>query len=311
MLMIDGLILKEIGKGKTSSIFVAVEKNGASKYIAKMYENKQIISNGYAQNLKNEYDFSQMFNHPNILKTKAIKKTQNHLYIFYEYFNGGNLSYFLEEYQKKHVYSFPPIIIQHLMRQIVQAFLQIHKSGFIHRNIKLNNIFVHFDNDQDKANLNMMKSKIKVGGFQYCVKNSKNLLIQNISDPKRCPSQKKDIFNLGIICFQMIFGKNYAIDCDIEKFINDIERGKVYYPITLTKELISFLKCMLRNYSTKIVKIDELSNHEFLRQDLRNSVPLVHPASHSEIKKIIINPNPLISTSNGISISNNIYNKRQ
>ena len=100
----------------------------------------------------------------------------------------------------------------------------------------------------------------------------------------------------------MIFGKNYNINDDMELFINDIEKGIIFYPIALSKEIISFLKCMLRNNPTKILKIDELYNHEFLKNDIKSSQPI--PASHTAIKNI----NPLISTSN---FSNDIYNNRK
>ena len=48
------------------------------------------------------------------------------------------------------------------MRQIVQAFIYIHKFNLIHRNIKLKNFFVNFDTEQDKKNLNLIKATIKL-----------------------------------------------------------------------------------------------------------------------------------------------------
>ena len=279
----DYILEKEIGKGKNSRIYLSRKNNEIIKYITKQYERKQIVSNGYINNLNNSIVIIQYFNHQNIIKIKETKNTNNHLYIIFEYCNGGNLSHILEKYQQKYVYPFHPKIVQHFMRQIIHAFIYIHKLGLIHRNIKLNNIFVHFDNEIDKANLNLMKATLKIGGFEYCVKNSKKLLTQNISDPNKCPSQKKDIYNLGIICFQMIFGKNYAINNDMEEFINDIEKGKIVCPISLSREIISFLKCMLRNNPTKILKIDELYNHEFLKNDIRSSQPIIHTTNHMVI----------------------------
>ena len=167
----DYIIEKEIGKGKYSSVYLSSKNNDIKKYITKHYEIKKIFSNNYIYNLINSIKISQYFNHPNIIKIKDTKKTANHFYIIFEYCNGGNLSDILEKYQQKYIYSFPPKIIQHFMRQIVHAFIYIHKLGLIHRNIKLKNIFVHFDNEQDKANLNLMKAIVKIGGFECCVKN--------------------------------------------------------------------------------------------------------------------------------------------
>ena len=299
MMVIDDFILeKEIGKGKFSTVYLSKKNNIIQNYAIKKYERKLIEKNNYIKYLDNSIIVSKFFNHPNIIKINYLKKTHNSFYVIYEYCNGGNLSHILEKYQQKYINPFPPIIIQHFMRQIVQAFIYIHKFNLIHRNIKLKNFFVNFDTEQDKENLNLIKATIKISGFKHCIKSSKNLLMQDISNINKFPSQKKDIFDLGLICYIMIFGKNASYYNDMEVFINDIEKGKIVCPLSLSKEILSFLKCMLRNNSTKRLKIEELYNHEFLRNDIRSFKP-INPINN--------NFNPLINTTNGYAFSNNIY----
>ena len=43
-----------------------------------------------------------------------------------EYCNGGELSKALEKYQNKYNKPFSQVIVQHLMRQIIDAFKYIH-----------------------------------------------------------------------------------------------------------------------------------------------------------------------------------------
>ena len=60
------------------------------------------------------------------------------------------------------------------MRQIIDGFKYIHGFKFIHRDIKLDNILLHFDDEKDKENLNMMKAKIKNIDFCFASKLNKN-----------------------------------------------------------------------------------------------------------------------------------------
>ena len=48
------------------------------------------------------------------------------------------------------------------MRQIIDGFKYIHGFKIIHRDIKLDNILLHFDDEKDKENFNMMKAKLKI-----------------------------------------------------------------------------------------------------------------------------------------------------
>ena len=53
--------------------------------------------------------------------------------------------------------AFPEELVQHFMRQIIDAFKYIHGKKIIHRDVKLDNILLHFDNEEDKKNFNLMK----------------------------------------------------------------------------------------------------------------------------------------------------------
>ena len=257
-------------------------ENDSTNYIAKKYERNDIENNEYLKLLKNEIVILQNLNHQNIIKFIDTKKTKKSYYLMLEYCNGGNLSQILEKYQQKYGKPFSLEIIQHLMRQIIDAFNYLHQKKVIHNNINLNNILINYEDEKDEKEMNLLKSNVKIIDFKFGSKFN-NMLKANVfvyTKNKNQPSFKNDNFNLGKLCYKMLFGK-YAINDNIDdnnntdnidnikKIIEEIEEGKCNYPITLSKEIISFLEDIFRmNY--KILKIDELSEHEFLNKNIKD-----------------------------------------
>ena len=67
-----------------------------------------------------------------------------------EFCNGGELSKALEKYQAKYGKPFSQGIVQHLMRQIIEAFKYIHVEKVFHRDIKLENILLNLNQKKIK-----------------------------------------------------------------------------------------------------------------------------------------------------------------
>jgi len=64
-------------------------------------------------------------------------------------------------------------VVQHLMRQIIEAFKYIHGKNIIHRDIKLENILLNYENEEDRKNLNKMKANVKIIDFGFAAKMEK------------------------------------------------------------------------------------------------------------------------------------------
>jgi serine/threonine protein kinase len=176
-MQIDNLLLEKcLGSGSFGEVYLT-KKNGEKKYYAtKKYERDKIEKTEAMKYLKNEINILQSLKHPNIVKYDDIKKTKKHFYIVMDYCNGGELSKALEKYQIKNGKPFPEYLVQYFMRQIISAFQYIHGQGIMHRDIKLENILLNYENEEDRKNLNLMKAQIKIIDFGFACKIQKNAL---------------------------------------------------------------------------------------------------------------------------------------
>ena len=275
-MIIDNLILEKcIGKSSFSKIYLSSKKGDSKKYTTKTFERDQIEGSDEYKYLKNEINFLIHLKHPNIIKFEDIKKTKKHFYIVTEFCNGGTLSIELEKYKKKYNKYFPQKIVQHLMRQIIDAFKYIHNKNIIHRNIKMDNILINYETKEDKENLNLMNATAKIIGFGFACeisKNNNNFGRQINMDHIRKQAyygQKADIWSLGTICYEMLFGKSNFDAENIGQLVSKINDGT--YPIlTLSKEVISFLNDMLYHNSNSILNCEQLSKHSFLSKNIND-----------------------------------------
>ena len=283
MLVDDLTLIKSIGKGAFGEVYLTSKQGSKEKYATKKIDKKYAANPRAKKYLDNEIQILKEIDHPNIVKLYKVHETTQFYYLVTEYCNGGSLSDCLEEYKKKYKRPFPEETVQYLMKQIVSAIYYLHKKNILHRDIKLDNILVNFDSDQDKNNKNMLKAKVKIIDFGFARHLAPSqLAYSTLGSPINMDpgilrklnkmensrdygyDQKADIWSLGTICYELLIGK---CTCDAEsmkELVSKVEKGNYFLPTYLSKEAVSFLNGMLQYDLKKRLSAEQLYNHKFL-----------------------------------------------
>ena len=280
-------IEKLLGEGSFGKVHLTRKEGDSKKYATKELDREEIDSSEAKKYLINEIRILQSLNHPNIVKFVDIKKTKKHYYIMMEFCNGGELSKNLEKYMMKNGTAFPEELVQHFMRQIIDAFKYIHGKKIIHRDVKLDNILLHFDNEEDKKNFNLMKAQVKIIDFGFsCIYNDIKksilgspinmdpLILKKLTDSTGATRElgydmSADIWSIGTICYEMLIGKSAFDSNDIKELSDKIEKGAYKVPTNISAELVSFLNGMLQYEGKNRLNADQLSRHAFLTKDVK------------------------------------------
>ena len=290
MILDDYTLEKSLGKGAFGEVYLTTKKGTKKLFATKKIERAQVDSGHSVKYLINEIQILKELNHPNIVKFEEIKKTKNHYYIIMEYCNGGELYKALEKYMNKNKKPFNQEIVQHLMRQIVEAFKYIHGKNIIHRDIKLENILLNYDNEEDRKNLNIMKANVKIIDFGFAAKIEKSgLKYTTLGSPinmdpiilnelkkkgkktrKLGYDQRADIWSLGTICYEMLIGKCVFDAEDLDDLVQKVENGTYTVPTSLSREVISFLNGMLQYDANERLNINQLAKHSFLTKKVKD-----------------------------------------
>jgi serine/threonine protein kinase len=294
-MIVDNLTLEKcLGKGAFGEVYLTSRKGDDKKYATKKIDREEVEKGEGIKYLKNEIIILQYLRHPNIVRFEEVKKTKKHYYIVMEFCNGGELSKALEKYIEKYGKPFSEEIVQHLMRQIIDAFKFMHARKIIHRDVKLDNILLNYETEEDKKNLNLMKAQVKIIDFGFSCKIDKSglqftalgspinmdpiiLKKLNASSKKERQlgyNQKADIWSLGTICYEMLIGKSAFDADDMEDLVNKIENGSYNVPTNLSHEVVSFLNGMLQYEGNNRLTADQLSRHAFLTKNVKDFTPL-------------------------------------
>ena len=196
-------IMKLLDRGSFSEVFLARDITNNRLLALKKINEKNM---NYKQKIyiQNEISILRMINHPNIIKLYYVLKDQNSTYLGIEYCNGGSLNKNLYEYIKP----FPEKLVQKLMKQILLGVKSIHDKGIIHRDLKLGNILLYYDNDSNLINKNLYATTIKIIDFNISYK--PNAFMANTvvgTSPNMAPSVVKICLSLqDLMMKKLIYG---------------------------------------------------------------------------------------------------------
>ena len=310
MLVDDLTLIKPLGKGAFGEVFLTSKQGTKQKFATKQIDKKYAANPKAKKYLDNEIMILKDIDHENIVKLYDVKETSQYFYLVTEYCNGGGLSDCLEKYQEEHNAAFPEELVQYLMKQIVSALRYLHAKRILHRDIKLDNILVHYDSEEDRVNKNLMKAKVKMIDFGFArYLKKEELAYSTLGSPINMDpgilrklnkmehskeygyDEKADIWSLGTACYEMLIG-NCTFDADSMKdLVSKVERGNYFLPSTLSKEAVSFLNGMLQYDFKKRFTAEQLYRHKFLNKNFKdlNKINLKDIKNHIAGSKIRIN----------------------
>ena len=288
------IIISKLGKGSFGSVYKV--KHKITGEIRAMKIIKKYLTTDSREKLDNdgirEIQVLKELDHPNILKIIEYYKNEKNYYIITELLNGGDLCDFIMKFKK-----FNERIVASIMMQLLLALNYLHSKGIVHRDIKLENILIHKNNEND---LESFQIKLIDFGESIFFKENEYLTVQVGSPYYIAPevlnknyNEKCDIWSSGVVLYIMLTGKFPFFGNTSHKLCENIKTGKYRKAgkeyKAISKEGKKLIEQMLTLNPKKRITASQCLNSPFfknLENQNMDDIPNLFPSVLSNIYKL-------------------------
>lgn len=301
----DYRLLKELGRGANGIVYEAVEDK-SNKFVAiKAIPNDKLNNPRLMEQFKKELKTLYRLSHKNIIKIVGVEKTINNVYLILEYCNGGTLYDYSQYYKKTYKNRLPELIVQKIIKQVIEGLKFMHKNHIIHRDIKLENILINFDDQPNIYSENTLINKsikdlyniynlekdnftIKIADLGYARELEGGLgasticgtpmtiapeIVNIYSNDGRDSRYNSaiDLWSLGAVLYELLMGVSPFVGGSKEDIMRKVYSGMYEIPsnISVSIESIYLLNGLLQFYPQKRLNWDQIVFHPFINKDVK------------------------------------------
>ena len=307
-------ILNIIGKGTFGNVYLGKDKTTKEYFAVKIISKKLLKNSQSLEYFNNEISILKKINHPNIIKFKGLFENEDYYYLLSEYCNGGTLYNAMRFYHKNYSKPIKENIAKYFIFNILKGIIHLNENNIIHRDIKSDNILLHYDNYKDLITNNFLNAKIKIIDFGFAKFLNKNelagslvgtpmymdpiilnsLIISNKKKLKGFYDNKVDVWSLGILTYELLIGVLPFIAKNLKELFLCIQNRDFVIPkedkrnFQLSKEALFFIdKCLnidinLRPSPIELIK-DEWIIKNFDEKENEKNLNIYEMKSDEEI----------------------------
>lgn len=194
-------IENEIGRGGIATVYLAVQKSLGRKVALKIMSPALAAEPNFTERFIREGRTVAQLTHPNIVTIHDIGVSDYHHYIAMEYVEGGNLPQYMQDKPN-------PLWCLTVIRQVAGALGYAHAQGFVHRDVKPENVLFRNNGTAVLTDFGIAKSiesEAQLTTIGTIVGTPRYMSPEQANG--RGTDPRSDIYALGVILFEMLAGQ--------------------------------------------------------------------------------------------------------
>jgi serine/threonine protein kinase len=249
-------IEKKLGEGGMATVYQGIQEKLNRKVAIKVLEPSLLKNETIRNRFAMEAETAAMLIHSNIISIYDIGKTDTYYYIVME---------FLEETLKEHTLGFPdfrlkPETALEILKPIIRALDYAHSVGFIHRDIKAENIMFRRDGTPVLVDFGIARA---LESDSRMTRTGISLGTPYYMSPEQCKAEpldgRSDIYSLGVVFYEVITGERpYEADNPTAVAIKHVQAPVPRLPQKLSFYQVLIDKMMAKDKEKRVADGKEL-----------------------------------------------------
>jgi eukaryotic-like serine/threonine-protein kinase len=265
-------LLNHIATGSSTQVWEAMEKGGGDRHYAmKLMLPEALAESEHRSVLKHEAKLCERFDHPNLVRFHKLVMNKKRGYMVVDYFRAPNLKMQLQSNGVSLQVRFT-----RLFEQLCQALGYIHDLGWVHRDVKPDNILFNKASELRLIDFSLTTRSAsvvsKMMGSKGKVIQGTRTYISPETILKLPITPQSDVYSLGITLFEILAGeppyRGTSPDDLLKKHLTTAVPPPSAFNPNVTPEMDRFIQKMLAK-KTK----DRHKNTNELQAEFRNIKP--------------------------------------
>uniref|UniRef100_A0A8C4XKT7 Citron Rho-interacting kinase n=1 Tax=Falco tinnunculus TaxID=100819 RepID=A0A8C4XKT7_FALTI len=280
-----------VGCGHFADVKVVREKATGDVYAMKVMSKESLLAQENVSFFEEERSVLSQSTSPWIPQLQYAFQDKKNLYLVMEYHPGGDLLSLLNRYGDQ----LDESMVQFYLAELILAIHSVHQMGYVHRDIKPENVLIDrtghikLGDFGSAAKMTVNKTanaKLPVGTPDYI---APEMLLGLNGDGKASYGPECDWWSLGVIAYEMIYGRSPFAEGTTAKTFNNIMNFQRFlkFPedVKVSSEFLDLIQSLLCGQKERL-GYEGLCCHPFFSKidwdNIRNSPPPFVPTLKSD-----------------------------
>ena len=267
------IIGRKLGTGSYGVVYHATHPCTSSQFAVKCINKQKVTMSGHdktMEHLLTEIEVMSTVISENIIRLYDVFQDQTNYYLILDYCNKGDFVNYMKERGIHYLAEQEAVFF---LKQIKNAFFELRKHQVMHRDVKLENLFIHNETlklgDFGFSKIRQSRAN-SILGSKYTMAPE---ILLNIGKTAKYDA-KVDLWSVGCVFYEMLFGEKFnhltCKDGSIKTQIKSIKMYKeedLYFPRPISESAKNMLRRLLTKNSLRRMSFEEFFAHELFREE--------------------------------------------